>query len=241
MVEEIRSLQEKGLRSIHFDDDTFGVSKAYIKNLLHRMILHCPGLKWSCEFHVTLVDDETIDLMKAAGCYLIQVGIESGSNTILNAMRKGITIEEALKACARIKKRKIEVQTFFIVGFPQETEETLRETLEAIRKIKSDSLVYNIFTPYPGTEAFRFCQEKGLVDKEFDVSLYNHQSPLNCFCMNLDRPTFRARVARIEKYVDRKNAVHRVKRLFSMNSLWRIRQTGTRRSLKEASRIVLGK
>ena len=241
VVAEIKELQRMGLRTIHFDDDTFGINKEYMRRLLGAMRSGLKGLRWSCELHVQLVDEETVERMKAAGCYRIQIGVESGNNGILEAMRKNITIEEALEACAIIKKRNIEVETFFIVGFPQETEETLRDTFAGIRKVKSDSLVYNIFTPYPGTEAFEYCREKGLIDKEFDVSLYNHQSPNNCFCLHMDLATLRRQVLAIEKYIDRKNIANRIKRFFSWNLLWRIKEKGIRGSIQEGLKILNGK
>ena len=241
VVEEIKGLRRMGLRTIHFDDDTFGINKEYTRNLLHAMRSDLRGLKWSCEVHVQLIDEETVDLMKAAGCYLIQVGVESGNDRILETVRKNITIAEALEACAIIKERNIEVQTFFIVGFPQETEETLRDTFAAMRKIKSDSLIYNIFTPYPGTEAFEYCREKGLIDKEFDVSLYNHQSPNNCFCLHMDLADFRRQVLAIEKYIDRKNISNRIKRFFSWNLLWRITEKGIKGSIQEGLKVLNGK
>lgn len=241
VAREIKGLEEMGIASIHFDDDTFGINKDYICRLVRAIQTHCPGIKWSCEIHPRLVDEETIDLMKEGGCYLIQVGIESGNNGMLRAIRKNITIEEALWACEVIKKRGIEVQTFFIIGFPEETEETLRDTYQAIKKIRSDSLIYNIFTPYPGTEAFEFCRERGLVDEAFDVALYNHQSPVNCFCLNMDLATFRRHASRIERYIDRKNILNRVRRSFSRNLAWRLEEKGLRGALREAARISLGR
>jgi radical SAM superfamily enzyme YgiQ (UPF0313 family) len=241
VAREIKGLEEMGIASIHFDDDTFGINKDYICRLVRAIQTHCPGIKWSCEIHPRLVDEETIDLMKEGGCYLIQVGIESGNNGMLRAIRKNITIEEALWACEVIKKRGIEVQTFFIIGFPEETEETLRDTYQAIKKIRSDSLIYNIFTPYPGTEAFEFCRERGLVDEAFDVALYNHQSPVNCFCLNMDLATFRRHASRIERYIDRKNILNRVRRSFSRNLAWRLEERGLRGALREAARISLGR
>ena len=129
-----------GLRSVRFDDDTFGVNRAYIADLCGALSKHCPGLKWSCELHVKLVDDETVSLMKSAGCYLVEVGIESGNNKILAAMRKNITIEEALAACRLVKKHGLQLLAFFMVGFPQETEDTLRDTMSAMRKTRSSVL-----------------------------------------------------------------------------------------------------
>ncbi len=241
VAREIKGLQEKGLKSIHFDDDTFGVNKQYIKDLCDVLIRHCPGIKWSGEIHVKLIDEETVSLMKAAGCYLINIGIESGNNEILKKMRKNITIEEALAACKIVKKHGIELQAFFMVGFPQETEDTLNDTIRAMKKTKCDTVAYSIFTPYPGTEAFEFCKENGLITENYDISLYNHQSPSNCFCINITREKFRMLASKIEKTVDKKNKLNMIKRIFSFNTIWRIQELGIRKAFKKGARILAGK
>ncbi len=204
VIAEIKSLQKKGISSIHFDDDTFGVNSAYISELCHAIETECPGLQWSCELHVRLVTDVHIAMMKKAGCFSIQLGIESGNNQILNDIRKGFKIDQAIEAVETIRRHDVAVQAFFIVGFPQETEESLKDTVSAMKQIRG-RLSYSIFTPYPGTEAFDFCLEHGLVDEKFDVSIYNHQSPENCFCMNIPKARFRKIVSDIERMVDRNN------------------------------------
>ncbi|MGZ7068491.1 MAG: B12-binding domain-containing radical SAM protein [Methanobacterium sp.] len=241
VVEEIKSLQKIGVKHVHFDDDTFGVSKKHLNDLCNALMQHCPGLKWSCEIPVHLVNEQNISLMKSAGCSSIQIGIESGNNEILSAIRKNITIEEALDACELIKKHGIALGVFFIVGFPQDTEDTLRDTITAIKKVKSDRITYSIFTPYPGTEAFELCKEKGLIGEDYDVSLYNHQSPLNNFCMNIPKERFRLIVSEVEKQVDRKNSVNRYKQIVSLDTFRMIRQLGIGESLKQGLRIFTGK
>jgi radical SAM superfamily enzyme YgiQ (UPF0313 family) len=230
-----------GLRVVNFDDDTFGVSKKHIRDLCNAIREHCPGLQWSSEIHVKLVDDETISIMKEAGCCFIQVGVESGNNEILKQMRKGTTIEEALSACEIIHKHGLELKTFFIVGFPLETEETLSDTVAAMRKVKCDQMTYSIFTPFPGTESFELCKEYGLIDDDYDVSLYNLQSPANCFCKNIERERFRMLASRIEKMVDRKNMLSRIKRMFSMNTVYRIQELGVLRSLQKGIRVFINR
>lgn len=241
VVKEIKSLQDMGLKFVHFDDDTFGVSKAHITELCNSLIRDCLGLKWSCEIHVKLVDDKTISLMKKAGCYSIQLGVESGNNKILRDIRKGITIEEAIKASRIIKKRGIELAVFFIIGFPQETEETLNDTINAIKKIRCDTAIYSIFTPYPGTEMFEFCREKGIIKKDFDPSMYNHQSPANNFCMNISHKRFRALASKIEQVVDRKNSAARLRNILSLNTFAKVREKGIKESCRAGLRIIIGK
>lgn len=243
IIKEIKGLQKMGLYSISFEDDTFGTNKRYIKDICNAIITHCPGIKWSSELHVKLIDQEIISLMKRSGCYSISIGIESGNNGILKTMRKNITIEEALAACRLIKKHGIELCAFFIVGFPQETEETLNDTIRAMKAIDYDSLVYSIFTPYPGTEAFEFCKQNGLIGDDHDVSLYNHQSPANCFCINISPERFRVLVSKIEKMVDKKNSQNftkRIKRIFSLRALEKIKKLGVCGSFQKGRKLIFG-
>jgi anaerobic magnesium-protoporphyrin IX monomethyl ester cyclase len=204
VVEELCRLGRLGIHAAHFDDDTFGVRPTYIRELCQGIGANCPGLNWSCELHVNLVNDETIGLMAEAGCRSIQLGIESGNDEILRQIRKGFTIDKALAAVETVRRHGVAVQAFFMVGFPQETEETLADTVAAMKKVRG-MLSYSIFTPYPGTEAFEYCRQNGLVGQDYDVALFNHQSPANCFCRNISRKRFRRIVSRIERMVDRNN------------------------------------
>ncbi len=147
--------------------------------------------------------------MKKSGCTMIQLGIESGNNQILRAIRKGYTVEEAFEACEVIRRQGIGLETFFMVGFPQETESTLRDTLKAMERVECQKMIYSIFTPYPGTEAFEYCKVKGLIGKSHDPSLHNHQSPANAFCVALPRGVFRSIASEIEQVVDEKNRLAR--------------------------------
>jgi len=205
------------------------------------LIKYSPGIKWSCEFHVNLVDEDTISLMKKAGCFLIQIGIESGNNEILKEMRKNITIEQALAAARIIKKYGIQLQAFFMIGFPHETEQSLNDTVTAMKKINCDALTYSIFTPYPGTEAFEFCKNSGQISEDYDVSLYNHQSPFCSFCINISPEKFRLLASKIEKMVDKRNRVNRIKRIFSLATVDMIKELGPVKSFQKGIRIFLGR
>lgn len=219
IISEIKLLKRMGIKHINFDDDTFGINNNFIKKLCLSLIEHCPGLKWSCEIHVKLVNEENISIMKKSGCQHLKIGIESGNNEILKKIRKNITIEEALKAIQIIEKSGIDYSTFFIVGFPDETEKTLQDTISVIKKING-LIIYSIFTPYPGTEAYEYCKTNGLIPDNFDISLYNHQSPENCFCKNLSKEIFRKYTKQIEEYIDNHNSKRRLRYIFSIDNLF---------------------
>ena len=209
VAEEILSLQAMGIGRIHFEDDTFGVHPKYLRALCRELAQQCPGLEWSCETHVSLVNDENVSLMKKAGCTMIQLGIESGNNHILREIRKGYTIKEALRACEIVRGHGIDLETFFMVGFPQETEETMRDTLKAIERVECQKVIYSIFTPYPGTEAFKWCKAEGLIGSDYDPCLHHHQSPANSFCAALPHGLFRSIACEVERAVDEKNRLAR--------------------------------
>lgn len=206
---EILHLREMGVEHIHFEDDTFGVTSSYLRAICNAILRQCPGISWSCELHVRLVSDENIALMKAAGCRMIQLGFESGNDEILKAIRKGFTVSEALRACRIIHHQGIQLQTFFMGGFPQETGESLTDTLRVIESLSCHKVIYSIFTPYPGTEAFDLCLKMGLIPDGYDPSLYNHQSPQNHFCQALSVEKFHEISSRIESVVVVKNRLGR--------------------------------
>lgn len=231
IIAEIQEIRKIGIDYIHFDDDTFGVRKTFIKELCDSIKRNCPGLSWSCELHVKLVDDETIAVMKSAGCRSIQIGIESGSNEMLKLIRKNITIEEALNAARIIKKHKIVLQTFFMVGFPHETEDTLNKTISAIYNFPSDSIICSTFTPYFGTELFDYCKEQGTIPQDFDVSLYNHHSPENYFCVNIPKDVFKKQVQELSRTLDKINNRRKLKRSFSYEGYLKLKEKGIKHGI----------
>ncbi len=222
VVEEIKGIRNLGIKRLHFDDDTFGVNKKYIKSLCGKIKSDVSDIKWSCEIRADLIDDEIVLAMKEAGCETIQVGFESGNDELLSLMGKGLTVDEILNACRIIKEHKVELQTFFLVGYPYETEEMLKDTVKMMKKSKSDKILYSIFTPYPHTELYDFCKSKGLIKDDFDPTLYNHQSPLNCFSMYIPPERFRVLATRIERMIDRRNLLNRIWSVFLLKGFPRL-------------------
>lgn len=235
VIQEIKELQKLRLNWIHFDDDTFGIKKEYIKELADALVRQCPDISWSCELHVKLVDPEIIGLMKKAGCKAIQIGVESGNNEILKDIRKGITIEDAINAARIIKKANIALEVFFMVGFPQETEATLNDTITAMRKIPCDTINYSIFTPYPGTEIFAYCQQQGMIPDDYDLSMFNHQSPVNYFCPQIPREKFHTLIRMMEREIVRLNSYKRLKRFLSYEGYLKIKDKGILNSFARLS------
>ncbi len=224
VVEEIKSVRSLGVKRFHFDDDIFGVSKKYLLNLCEKITLKVPDIKWICETRADLIDDEVAAAMKRAGCETIQIGVESGNDKMLSLMGKNLKVEEILNASKIIRKHKIELRTFFLVGYPYETEETLKDTVNLMKKCKSDRILYNIFTPYPYTALYDFCKSKGLINDDYDPTIYNHQSPLNSFSLYIPPERFRVLSNRIERMIDRRNFVKRIRMIMTINGFSKLIQ-----------------
>jgi radical SAM superfamily enzyme YgiQ (UPF0313 family) len=175
--------------------------------------------------------------MKKAGCYQIEMGLESGNNEVLRDMRKGITVENAISAARIVKKHGIAPRVNFLLGFPTETEQALNDTINAMKRIDG-RFGYSIFTPYPGSEAYEFCEKNGLISSDSDASLYNHQSPENCFCANISKERFRAIAMEIERYVDRRETIEDFKQLLFHGAIDRLLNSGAFRNVESFNNLI---
>jgi len=135
VMEELDGLSRiKELKSINFIDDTFNVPKSRFKKILRLMARKNYPFKWNSHFRCQFADRETVELMKESGCEGVFLGIESGSDQILRNMNKAATVEKFLKGIALLKEYDILTYGSFIVGFPGETDETVRDTLQFIEE-----------------------------------------------------------------------------------------------------------
>ena len=119
-----------GIKEILFYDDTFTTYRKNVKDFCNRIIDEKIDISWVCFSRVDTIDEETLGLMKKAGCHQIMYGIESGSGGILKNINKKITREKAIEAVKMTKKAGIECRATFMLGNPGETEETMHENLE---------------------------------------------------------------------------------------------------------------
>ena len=191
IVAELKQMQDFGIRRVNFDDDTFGISKKNIKTINDLMHDEVPKMTYTCETVVQLAKDESVVKdMRRGGCTATFVGIESGNNEILKKIKKTQTTDESVQAMKNLRKHGIESHAFIMVGFPEETEKTFKQTMDFIPKLNPDGIIFSIFTPYPGSDIYEECKEQGIIAGDFDLVLYNHQSPLNCFTKYIPRERF---------------------------------------------------
>lgn len=150
------------VKEIFIEDDSFTISTKLVRDVCQELIRRKINIVWSCNSRATL-DYETLKLMKDAGCRLLIVGYESGSDEILLAIKKGVNKEQMKKFTAAAKKAGLLVHGDFIIGLPGETKETAEKTLQFIKELKPNILQVAVATPLPGTEFYNYVKENGYI------------------------------------------------------------------------------
>jgi radical SAM superfamily enzyme YgiQ (UPF0313 family) len=164
VVDEIDMLiKEEGIDEVFFDDDEFTINKEKVRGICNEMIERGIKIKWHCMGRVDVVDEEILRLMKRAGCYQIFYGFESGSDTMLKHMKKGITREQMKSAVRLTRKAGMVVGGSFVFGLPQESMETVKETLSFSKSLGADWVQFTLAAPFPGTPFYEEAREKGLL------------------------------------------------------------------------------
>jgi len=164
IVEEIRMIVERyGARYIFFTDDIFTINRKWVHKLLAKLKTLRNPPAWGCATRVDLVDKELLHQMSGAGCRAIQFGIESGASEILGSV-KGISKKKALESVSTAVQAGIRVVSSFMIPFPEDTIETLRETKVFMKKLKAvgSTILVSYTTPYPGTRFYEDAESLGI-------------------------------------------------------------------------------
>jgi len=164
----IRDLYENyGIREIQMRDDNFTAYRKRMMELCEILKRGKLDLVWTCAGRVDMVNLMVLKAMKEAGCRQIWYGIESGSQTVLNTVKKNVTIEQIRSAVELTKNAGISPCGFFIIGHPSETTESLESTVEFARNLPLDEAHFSFMTPFPGSELFERAQEYGTFDSDW--------------------------------------------------------------------------
>ena len=162
VLKEVRRVKSLGVSEIFFATQTFGVSKSYTLDLCRR--LQDEKIGWFTFSRVDVADEELLVAMKRAGCHTIIFGVESGSDEILRRYRKGYDKKRIREVLLRCRRLGISTVGTFILGLPEDTRETLEETLAFIKELPLDYASFNVAVPRPGTDLRREAISGGLID-----------------------------------------------------------------------------
>ncbi len=164
IIEEMKILIKKyKAKEIIFRDDTFTIKRDFVYRLCNKIIEEKLNkkIRWTCMTRVNLVDYNLLKLMKKAGCWSIHYGIESGSQRLIDLIKKDITLEQAKDAIKWTKSAGIETKAFFMIGLPTETKEESLQTINFAKQLNPHMIQLTITVPYPGTGLYELAKNNG--------------------------------------------------------------------------------
>ncbi|MFC1883799.1 radical SAM protein [Thermodesulfobacteriota bacterium] len=164
-VDQLELLFKKGVNFFFFSDDTFTLKKGHVIEICREILARKLSITWFAISRVDCVSDEILYWMRKAGCVQISYGVESGSEKIRGRLNKRINTEEIKRAFKLTKKYGILARAYFIYGCPEETWDTIKETLDLIEEIKPLSIIFYILDIFPGTALYEdFIKRTGSTD-----------------------------------------------------------------------------
>ncbi len=164
VVDEVeRCVQQFAIRDFHFKSDTFTWHKQWALEVCQEILDRDLKVEWFCNSRVDTLDEERLIAMKSAGCFAIGLGIESGSQEILDRIGKGITLEQSRQAVTMCHRHGILAYTYFMIGFPWDTHETVRQTINFACELGGDFADIFIAYPFDGTQFAKIAGEEGLL------------------------------------------------------------------------------
>jgi radical SAM superfamily enzyme YgiQ (UPF0313 family) len=179
VVDELEVLHKTyGISKFTFCDDAFTVDQQRTEILCNEILSRGLKIQWNCGTRVDMITRELLVKMKDAGCITVWFGVESGTQQVLDAMKKGISPELTIKVLGWVRELGMQPIPNVILGFPGETKESAWKTIKFVEKISPDAVgFYNVATPFPGTPMYDTVKEKGWL-KVTDFDMYDTTHPI---------------------------------------------------------------
>jgi len=157
-----------GVKHLQFVDDLFVAHNGRVAEFSRLLIANKIDMTWSCTARVNTVKPDTLALMKEAGCWEISFGLESGSDWLLDEMKKSQRVETAVQAVNWTHDAGIRVKGLLMLGYPGETQKTIDETKEFVKSIPLTTMNLSKFTPYPGSPIYRKLYGASIIEEDWD-------------------------------------------------------------------------
>lgn len=180
IVEEFKYLKSLGVMHVDIVDDTMTASVKRLREFIMLLKEADLGMTWYCESRVDVMSKELLQEMKAAGLKNIQFGVEAGSQKMLDCLKKNIKIEQIRNVFLWCRELEIETSTCLIIGQPYDTHETIQDTIEMGKYIKSlgAHVMFTVSTPFPGTYMWNNASDLRMKIENKDLNHYSTFEPV---------------------------------------------------------------
>jgi len=158
-----------GIREVWFTEDTFAINRQRVVDICEGILRAGYDLAWSCMTNVHVLDEELVRLMRRAGCWQVQVGLESGSDEVLSFIRKPIRTAMIREKVNMMHRHGIKVRGYFILGHLVDTRETMRQTVQFAMSLPLHTAEFHILHLPLGSEARQIAHEYGQVNPDLSL------------------------------------------------------------------------
>jgi anaerobic magnesium-protoporphyrin IX monomethyl ester cyclase len=180
VADEMEYLAKQGVNICSFQDDSFSANRKFMQSLCEELINRNSKMPWMARVRVDELNYELLTLMKKAGCVMLGIGVESGSERIIKAMHKQGASRSWIELCRQVfswtRELGIGTNAYYVIGNPTETREEVEQTIQLALELNSDSIQVHFYTPYPGSQAWELY--KGQLDDSVSKQLYHYAEPL---------------------------------------------------------------
>jgi radical SAM superfamily enzyme YgiQ (UPF0313 family) len=162
ILEELVLLRRKhNVRFVEFNDILFTANRKRAKRVFELLIQENLGLNFAFKARAPELNDEFVALAKRAGAVQIGFGVESGVQAILDRMNKKTTVAQCAKGIEIVRRHGLRCHTGYVLGYPGETPETIRQTVDFIVGAKPTTLTIDVLLPYPDTPVYKEAKANG--------------------------------------------------------------------------------
>lgn len=148
---EVETLRTLGATAVNVVDDIFGLKPGWMTAFAEELAGRGSVMPFKCLSRADLLDESAVHALRRAGCAMVWIGAESGSQNVLDAMEKGTTVDEIRSAAAKLRASGIKVGFFLQFGYPGETAEDIEATVALVEEVLPDDIGISVSYPLPGT------------------------------------------------------------------------------------------
>ncbi|MBO3699320.1 B12-binding domain-containing radical SAM protein [Roseivirga sp. E12] len=171
VVEELKEIKERyNPDTIWFVDDVFTVSHKWLREFVGALETEGVKIPFECISRADRMNEEVIGLLKKAGCIRVWIGAESGSQKIIDAMDRRVSVDQVRNMIIETRKQGIEAGTFIMLGYPGETEEDIEETINHLKISNPDHFTITVAYPIKGTSLYDEIETKKTIEPEWHLS-----------------------------------------------------------------------
>ncbi len=179
VADEMEHLARQGVNICSFQDDSFSAHRKFMQSLCEELISRKSTMPWMARVRVDELNYDLLVLMKKAGCVMLGLGVESGSERIIKAMHKQGVDRPWIELCRQIfgwtRDLGIGTNAYYVIGNPTETREEIEQTINLALELNSDSIQVHFYTPYPGSQAWDLYKDR--LAESVSKQLYHYARP----------------------------------------------------------------